>query len=128
MEKEFIPYDFALELKELGFGSDPIGGMNGGSVFYYEKGGLYYDGMPMYSSSSHDGQIMAPLFQQAFGWFRDNHGLRVWVQWGSEYICMPMIQYQSGHIEFIDSVCLNDYEANLVCLKKLIDVVKNNQK
>ena len=67
MNKEFIPYEQALALKELGFESPyPIGGYQGGKIFYYEKGELYYDGRPMYSSDAHSGQILAPLYQQAF--------------------------------------------------------------
>lgn len=46
MEKEFIPYDRALKLKELGFDEE---------CFKY------------YTS--------APLWQQAFNWFREKHGL-----------------------------------------------------
>ncbi len=66
MEKEFCTYEQALALKELGFESPyPIGGFQGGKVFYYENGELYYDGRPMYSSDAHSGQLLAPLYQQA---------------------------------------------------------------
>jgi hypothetical protein len=125
MEKEFIPYEQALALKELGFESPyPIGGYQGGKVFYYEKGELYYDSRPMYSSDAHSGQILAPLYQQAFRWFREKHNI------------------DSYHIEPTNNMFGNFYgvlglrtatfnggfktyeEAELACLKKLIEILK----
>jgi hypothetical protein len=55
MNKEFIPYEQALELKELG-------------LLTYKKDndfGLLYKGS----------DIPSILYQQAFRWFRDRHGL-----------------------------------------------------
>ena len=76
MEKEFVTYEQALALKELGFESPyPIGGYQGGKIFYYEKGELHYDGRPMYSSDAHSGQLLAPLYQQASRFFREKYML-----------------------------------------------------
>jgi hypothetical protein len=140
MEKEFIPYEQALSLKELGFESPyPIGGYQGGKVFYYEKGELYYDGRPMYSSDNHSGQLLAPLYQQVFRWFRekcniqatieptkDQHrfelGFNYWIwntktaeEWFTEPRDRPAGDYVFDTYE----------EAELECLKKLIEIVKN---
>ena len=52
MNKEFIPYDQALELKELGFKKD-------------NDFGLLYKG----------DDIPSILYQQAFRWFREKYGL-----------------------------------------------------
>jgi len=136
MEKEFIPYEQALALKELGFESPyPIGGYQGGKVFYYEKGKLYYDGRPMYSSDAHSGQLLAPLYQQAFRWFREKYNLvhtvysnasgYIWElhynqERGGTHICDSG---ESGDCE--DSGMFTTYEkAELECLKKLIEIVK----
>jgi uncharacterized protein YpmS len=140
MEKEFIPYEQALALKELGFSSPyPIGGYQGGAVFYYEKGNLYYDGRPMYSSDAHAGQIDAPLYQQAFRWFRDKYNLRGFIGFrpnvkqfdyhiydmslsGKEYVKQRTME------EFNKDPKVGTYEeAELECLKKLIEAVKNKQ-
>ena len=60
MNKEFVPYELAVRLKELGF-DEPC--------FGYPKQGTVYpiniDLLPEWSA--------APLFQQAFRWFRENH-------------------------------------------------------
>jgi hypothetical protein len=140
MEKEFIPYEQALALKELGFRSPyPIGGYQSGAVFYYEKGNLYYDGRPMYSSDAHAGQIDAPLYQQAFRWFRDKYNLRGFIGFrpnvkqfdyhiydmslsGKEYVKQRTME------EFNKDPKVGTYEeAELECLKKLIEAVKNKQ-
>ena len=128
MEKEFIPYEQALALKELGFESPyPIGGYQGGKVFYYEKGKLYYDGRPMYSSDAHSGQITAPLYQQAFRWFREKYNLNSFVIDSKSYNWY----FNINNIIKDDVVSELLYfktheEAELECLKKLIEIVKQN--
>ena len=120
MEKEFIPYEQALALKELGFESPyPIGGYQGGKIFYYEKGELYYDGQPMYSSNYHDGQLLAPLYQQAFRWFREKYGFNISIT-SDGYVALDMKKSQP-YIDEADSY----EEAELECLKELIKIVKN---
>ena len=123
MNKEFIPYEEALALKELGFGASPIGSTNGGSVFYYENGKLYYDGRPMYSSDYHSGQILAPLYQQAFRWFREK-GYDIKIQkesfglyFGFYWTGVAWINVDSGSYE----------EVELACLKKLIEIIKSQK-
>ena len=138
MEAEFIPYEQALALKELGFESPyPIGGYQGGKVFYYEKGELYYDGRPMYSSDAHSGQILAPLYQQAFRWFRENHNLRGFIGFRpnvKQFDCHIYDMSLSGK-EYVKQRTTEEYnkdpkvgtyeEAELECLRKLIEIVKN---
>jgi hypothetical protein len=136
MEKEFIPYEQALALKELGFESPyPIGGHQGGKVFYYEKDELYYDGRPMYSSDAHSGQLLAPLYQQAFRWFREKCNLHFepyTVDMGAiEYSFKIRDLYSEKYVydNFVGagssySGTFNTYEeAELECLKKLIDLI-----
>jgi len=130
MEKEFIGYSEALALKELGFSSPyAIGGYQGGAVFYYEKGELYYDGRPMYSSDAHSGQLLAPLYQQAFRWFREKYNLYSTIVLISnspkDRAYMPMIDYIYPHKAIMDFVEYETHkEAELECLKKLIEIVK----
>lgn len=128
MEKEFIPYEQALALKELGFSSPyPIGGYQGGAVFYYEKGNLYYDGRPMYSSDAHAGQIDAPLYQQAFRWFKEKYGYDVTIKkcTPSEYkFQIEQLFVEGDSYYFIDFPFKTYGEAELECLKKLIEIVK----
>ena len=131
MENEFIPYEQALALKELGFESPyPIGGYQGGKIFYYEKGELYYDGRPMYSSDAHSGQLLAPLYQQAFRWFREKYNLwnMIYPRDGWNYSIQKMDETISCTGESWHKVEIKSYEeAELECLKKLIEIVKEQK-
>jgi hypothetical protein len=129
MKNEFIPYEQALELKELGFDSNLIGGYKQDAVFYYEKGELYYDYRPMYSSTSHEGQILAPLYQQAFRWFREKHKSTIHIyqyqdtqRWDFDIYDNVQEEYDFGNPSY------GTYEeAELACLKKLIEIVKGKE-
>jgi hypothetical protein len=125
MEKEFVEYSEAVALKELGLSLYPIGGYQGDKVFYYEKGELYYDSKPMYSSDSHSGQILAPLYQQAFRWFRSEYSMDSFIK-PNIVIDVPKT-YQFEIDGYSGDEWYNTYEeAELACLVKLIDIVKGN--
>ena len=70
MNKEFIPYEQALELKELGFDEPCFGFFN--KTWNKEKEILFpqYAGeLENWNNTQH--LCSAPLYQQAFRWFRD---------------------------------------------------------
>jgi hypothetical protein len=131
MKNEFIPYEQALELKELGFEATPLGGFKQDAVFYYEKGELYYDYRPMYSSTAHKGQILAPLYQQAFRWFRENQGYHIdlFVDDDKTFgFCITYFTYIARVDKPIQRQFNTYEEAELECIKKLIEIVKTNEK
>ena len=74
MNKEFIPYEQALELKKLGF-DEP-------TSFYWEDNVIrplpMKDEVCAFHFNRHtrteNEWICAPLYQQAFRWFREKHG------------------------------------------------------
>jgi hypothetical protein len=127
MEKEFVPYEQALALKELGFDK------------YVEYAGWNHpwekNSNPYFRSDVNEGEydIKAPLYQQAFRWFREKYNLLgniysnasgwLWEihdniggthRFGSEW---------SGDCE--ESGMFTSFEkAELECLKKLIEIVK----
>jgi hypothetical protein len=70
MENEFVTYEQALALNELGFGEMCFGGYN------KEDGVLLvgYD-TDAYEHFNRDFYIPAPLKQQVFRWFRDKYRL-----------------------------------------------------
>ena len=113
MEKEFIPYEQALALKELGFDETSLG-------FYYdEKGDVFHNSLVL-------SYLIAPLYQQVFRWFREKYNLESHIKkdW-QDGICLgyeSMIECEDG---IIDCGTYNIYEdAELECLKKLIEIVK----
>jgi hypothetical protein len=126
MQKEFIPYEQALELKELGYNQSDY--LN----WYNLKGELQWDSE--YSESEFSKKCCsAPLYQQAFRWFRDKHNIDAWVQpFMMEKHGTPFLPDESYvYWIFKDGVLiadgvdfLNPEEAELACLKKLIEIVK----
>jgi hypothetical protein len=136
MEKEFIPYDLAMELKELGFDEPCFKG-------YTEE----YKTLINFSNPHTNKGVKntlptkpftAPLYQQSFRWFRENFNLdkTIITNFSKDYKSYRVgIIYVKNNI--IDTFflrpenekCLfiefNTYEeAELACLKKLIEIVK----
>ena len=120
MKKEFIPYEQSLELKELGFDEPCFG---------------YFD--PLYkqlvvwekeSTNSSSNWVSAPLYQQAFRWFREKHNLDSFVK--HLYIQTVKVGYYFGIDEYKGKEYQSEHfktyeEAELECLKKLIEIVKD---
>ena len=119
MEKEFIPYEQALVLKELGF-DEPCFGC------YDEKGvfGLTVMSIKQYYINIKEDtwNCSAPLKQQVFRWFRDKHKLVFYVN----MISIALFYYV---IEIFPSDTYKTYEeAEDALIDKLIEIVKQNNK
>jgi len=146
MKNEFVPYEEALVLKELGF--------NELCLAYYQKSSVIGDdtilpliirneatnwndnsfsklGVPFYS---------APLYQQAFRWFREKYKLNGEVNYLPNIekygiISSNMTDKPKNLSEFKNyrrgAEVTNNYakydtyeEAELACIKELIEIVK----
>jgi hypothetical protein len=105
MNKEFVPYELALKLKQLGF-DEPCIATHG----YLE---LYIN--------TDDGHLKAPTFSQAFRWFREDLTCDSWIR-PNLVIDGPKI-YQFLINDKLDDEWYETYEeAELACLTKLIDL------
>ena len=126
MENEFVNYNQALALKELGFDEVCFGlwNLNNGK---YEVDII---GVCKYSKEFKYREVLAPLKQQAFRWFREKHGMLgciefVEPEYGGDY--GYKLYYKPGHL-YIDhwNKGFKTYEeAEQACLRKLIQLVKN---
>ena len=64
MKKEFVPYELALELKELGFDEE--------CWFYYQHNSELRISLSfLHNKFSNQMQCSSPLWQQVFDWFRN---------------------------------------------------------
>ena len=129
MEKLFLPYELALEIKTLGFDEPCLFDYNRWNT---ERLNDSYFNYVNYNAG--ETMVSAPLFQQVFKWFREKYDLHSLIE--------SYNQDENGNdVEYIYSyrivtnkifpkemnVFLNSYEeAVLECLKKLIAIVKNN--
>jgi hypothetical protein len=119
MNTEFVPHEPSLALKELGFDEPCLG-------YWKSKNWLIQEKTRTDGYTHADQECSAPLYQQAFRWFREKYNLKSWVQEHTAdtfiYEIRPHVltQYKQGETY----VYTNYEEAELACLKKLIEIVK----
>jgi hypothetical protein len=112
MEKEFIPYEQALALKELGFDEKCI------SVYLTSTKKFYPIYRP-YTNNEQTDEILRPLYQQAFRWLlvlanKDEHFSNKWtISYNEDYYSL-----------FLGGCNMGVFKAELECLVKLIEIVK----
>jgi hypothetical protein len=126
MNKEFIPYEEAMALKELGF-DEPCFGLYSDEELDYRVP----NDVPLPKNSEYDDSrfVVAPLYQEAFKWFRelgfDSSIYRARTK--AKIYCWTISNLSSG-LEYPPSMIgekSDTYEeAELACLKKLIEIVK----
>jgi hypothetical protein len=142
MESLFIPYEIALDLKELGFDEPCFG--------YYKHEELLIEGK--YKNSDHGFSISAPTFSQAFRFFREKYSLVHEISWSKykgglnfDYDVFSLVLPTDDELGDEDDIASdksmetydslvdkgfrhhesNTYEeAELACLIKLIEIVK----
>ena len=121
MEAEFIPYEQALELKELEF-DEPINAIwltNANSELQLGFGSWI-------NSNKSPDYLSAPLYQQAFRWFREKYQLHSTITSVSQESWQWHITKPGENLCKLYDDEFNTYEeAELECLRKLIEIVKN---
>ena len=134
MEKEFIPYKQALALKELGFDKPCF-------AYYLNKELNIFHSTSVndrINSKTKDifssDVIVIPLYQQAFRWFREKYKIECYVNsyWNendsSKRTYYANYNYGSDIFYTITKEFETHEEAELECLKKLIEIVKDGKK
>jgi hypothetical protein len=128
MNKEFIPYEQALALKELGFDEPCIQqySYDGAIMFCVNDWGQPRLKTNKQSYSDSEGDcISAPTFSQAFRWFREKYNISSFVK--REFKDTKMTGYYHGiedtEKDFYSKTYITYEEAELECLKELIEIV-----
>tara|TARA_R110000851_G_scaffold257885_1_gene410328 strand:- start:527 stop:925 length:399 start_codon:yes stop_codon:yes gene_type:complete len=130
MEKQFIPYKEALVLKELGFNvlCPTKYGMT--SLKLYDNWKPFKNSDDLYDDKHFcNDMVAAPLYQQAFRWFREKHDLysNVYVM-PSDHWNISVNKGRKKTSNIYDDITIGTHEeAELACLKKLIEIVKNKE-
>jgi hypothetical protein len=124
MDKEFIPYEQALDLKELGFNRRTFAEY---SAILNNKWILTFDlsGEGQYPKGS--SACIAPTFSQAFRWFREKGYFAQIYPDNSQFVNEAKEWFYSiknGSITTNDEKYYSYEEAEIECLKKLIEIVK----
>ena len=130
MEKEFVPYVLSKQIKQLGFNEECFG--------YYVDVEVANPFLVINRISDTQGGYftLAPLWQQAFRWFREKYETSGEIssdfylegkdnEW--EYNIYQLGKEDDGYVGTIN--IFKTYEdAELECLKKLIEIVKNYER
>ena len=131
MKKEFVTYEIALSLKELGF-SEPCLGFFDKELFLFclvdQKSDCeintitYKNGLNnIIADINYETIIIVPLWQQVIDWFREKHKIRV-CNLVNIYIEATFIIYHSTDVEVIDG---NDfYKTREQAILKAIELCK----
>ena len=131
LEKEFVPFEEALELKELEF-DEPC-------VAFYEQSkrlSIGFNWLNEGGKNSNLQECTAPTYSQAFRWFREKYGLHQYIQQycGERfYFYIEDMIHPRRYEEYLIENLRNfgEYtsheEAELACLRKLIEIVKTKK-
>jgi len=142
IEKEFVPYEIAVALKNIGFDKLCIASYytddkenDLGSDGDYRKQFVGLEFAPQDSwgavfephfikNTESTYYVSAPLYQQVFDWFEDVHNIKCWVEWGSEYLQLGYYQDSTGLKQYINNDTVTKKEAEILLIEKLIEIVK----
>jgi hypothetical protein len=120
MEKEFVTYELALKMKQLGYKKEGVD--EDCFAFYDEEEYLF---TVREQDDIDEEWLIAPTFSQAFRWFREKYGLCILIK--------PIddkkleLGYNLTKNGLIMSAHLTYEKAELACLKKLIKIVEENE-
>lgn len=120
MKKLFAPCEQSMELKELLF-DEPCFAVYIDKTLIIEDDWLYSTNQDTFIESSN---FTAPLYQQAFTWFREKHQLSSWVYNSDSAEYFYTILFNGRIVKANESLTSHE-EAEIACLNKLIEIVKN---
>jgi len=122
IEKDFVPYPEAFELKQLGF-QERCFGHYWENLFYFETTFNHPSTMPNSPES-----CLTPTYSQAFRWFRDKHNINAQIAFCEYSVSSEnswKFTFDNPTNVLIWNGKFNTYEeAELECLKVLIEMVK----
>ena len=129
LNNQFVPYELSLQLKELGF-DEPC-------LYAYDKNEMLYCGSNQNGTlfcilnSNLSTQCAAPLWQQAFNWFKEKYKLYVTttpIIWSYDTMELAFKLHIAHIKESNEIVCSETYleeDLQLSILKQLIRCKEN---
>ena len=127
MEKEFVSYEIALKLKELGF-DEPC------FTYYCNINGNIRTGIVVsihnawtYAGTKKLETTLAPLYQQVFRWFREKYELNYEIRQVKKYEYSAKVYTADElHIYIIGDDLFDYQSAEIAILEKMIKIVEKN--
>jgi hypothetical protein len=140
MEKEFVPYELALRMKQLGFDGSCFAiwsGFDEQNFSITDTIRLYSSGFRIngtqsskfYINDFNSLRVAAPTFSQVFRWFREKYDLHHVIHQftfkkgtDEEYLA------EVAKADDTFSECRTYEDAEVACLEKLIEIIEEKQK
>jgi hypothetical protein len=116
MKKEFVPYELALRMKQLGFDEPCLASWN---LFTNE---LNYNGFP--STFQSEDVVQLPTYSQAFRWFREIKEVEYQITYAGakgRYNAFVEDYFYDNNGDLKE---FTYKEAELACLETLIEIVE----
>jgi hypothetical protein len=138
LQKDFVPYELSLKMKQLGFDEPCL-------MYWNDFGKTSINRFQLHNKIDEwcQNYIEAPLYQQAFRWFREKYNLHAEITWSPSYeyepgqwsdaiyeITIVNVSYtkeweaESPDMQRANGRQLTYEESELACLKKLIEIVE----
>jgi hypothetical protein len=131
MTQEFVPYELAVKLKELGFDEPCM------AIYYSKDKSFSWHHHKVHTNDepaldSGEFNISAPLYQQAFRWFREKYNIYAIIlpSYADDKVVKDRFFYEIANGRKLNQELNyhNTYEeAELACLEKLIEIVENEK-
>lgn len=139
MKNQFVPYNIALKLKELGFDEECFD-------YYVPKGKAISDifnnnfELKKYNSETNHiygyvGLVSRPLWQQAIDWFREKHNLHIQLHYNTQaitweyrvYMLNEFIHYSPHNKVYFNTEAIYKtyYDSLTAAILKAINLIKN---
>ncbi len=131
MENQFVPYELAVKLKELGFNEPCLKAW--GKTYASDKEYKLDEDYCTHNWNEYNKVYSAPLWQQAFDWFREKHNIIgetlvfaiSWIEKDKWAYQWRIYTYENrDNWECSPDEYKTYEEARLACLEKLIEVVE----
>lgn len=121
MKNNFVPYNIALEMKSIGLDEPCLGYYNSINKYFFQESSYgNFEGYYKY-------RVAAPLYQQAFSFFREKYGYDVSIGKQTKSIYQFVISSRDfeDYYYFIDFPFTTYEEAEIACINKLIKITRN---
>lgn len=129
LKDQFIPYELAVKLKELGYNEVCLGVYNRERAFRFNNVYNPVDRTKSGFPTVNNGKIPVPLWQQAFDGFREKYELHSCIlvlsklKWA--YVITNFTDYVDSDTQILKAFETYE-EARQACLEKLIELCQQN--
>lgn len=134
MNNNFVDYETASSLKELGFDKKCLASYYTHEIENFKKGKYDYRGKFIIDANDKNDYIIntnstyyvaAPLYSQVFKWFREKYGYYYQIGNSGDNTKFFILTDSEMNLVWNDKGFKTYELAELTCLKKLIEIVKD---